>query len=59
MTAAAPSLMEEAFPAVTLPAPGRKAGFSCASFSSCVPERGCSSVFTQRGGFYLVVRSPE
>ena len=41
-SAAAPSLIPDAFPAVTVP-PARNAGFSVASFSSVVSGRGCSS----------------
>ena len=43
--AAAPSLMPDALPAVTLP-PARKAGLSAASDSAVVLARGCSSVST-------------
>ena len=42
-TAAAPSLMPEALPAVTVPS-FLNAGFSAASFSAVVPARGYSSV---------------
>ena len=41
-SAAAPSLMPDELPAVTVP-PLRNAGFSAASFSSVVSGRGCSS----------------
>ena len=41
-SAAAPSLIPDALPAVTVP-PSRKAGCSVASFSSDVSGRGCSS----------------
>src|SRR5665213_18129 len=44
-TAAAPSLMPEALPAVTVPFLS-KAGFNFASVSTVVPWRGCSSVST-------------
>src|SRR5579859_4193092 len=42
-SAAAPSLMQEEFPAVTDP-PLRKTGLSFASFSTVLSPRGCSSV---------------
>ena len=45
ITAAAPSLSGQAFPAVTVPS-GRNTGLSCASFSAVVPSRGPSSFET-------------
>ena len=49
-TAAAPSLIPEAFPAVTVPEPSfMKAGFSLDSFSTVVPWRGNSSASTVMG----------
>ena len=45
MTAAAPSLSGQQFPAVTVPS-GRKTGFSAATFSIVVPGRGPSSAAT-------------
>ena len=47
-SAAAPSLIPDEFPAVTVP-PGRNAGRSAASRSSVVSGRGCSSVSTTAG----------
>jgi hypothetical protein len=47
-SAAAPSLMPDALPAVTLPS-FLKAGLSAASFSAVVPARGYSSVSTRSG----------
>ena len=46
--AAAPSLMPEEFPAVTVP-PFSKTGASRASDSGVTPARGCSSVATRTG----------
>jgi len=46
--AAAPSLMPEALPAVTVPS-SRKTGGSLARISSVVPGRGCSSTSTSSG----------
>ncbi len=48
-SAAAPSLIPDALPAVTVP-PARNAGFSDASFSSVVSGRGCSSRTTSPTG---------
>ena len=47
-SAAAPSLMPDALPAVTVPS-FLNAGFSAASFSAVVPARGYSSVSTRSG----------
>ena len=48
-SAAAPSLIPDELPAVTVP-PARNAGFSAASFSSVVSGRGCSSRTTSPTG---------
>ncbi len=48
-TAAPPSLMPEALPAVTVPSP-LNAGRSPSSFSTVVSGRGCSSLSTTTGG---------
>ena len=50
--AAAPSLMPDALPAVTVPS-FLNAGFSAASFSAVVPARGYSSVSTRSGSPFL------
>ncbi len=51
--AAAPSLMPEAFPAVTTPP--SNSGLSLASWSSVVSRRGCSSrlIFSPAASFFL------
>ena len=55
-SAAAPSLMPAALPAVTVP-PARNAGFSAPSFSSDVSGRGCSSRTTSPTGDDLLVEA--
>ena len=56
-SAAAPSLIPLALPAVTVP-PSRNAGFSAASFSALVSGRGCSSRTTLADRDELVVEPP-
>ena len=53
-TAAAPSLIEEALPAVTRPPSGLNAGRSFASDSFVVPARGPSSVSTMIVSFFFL-----
>ena len=56
-SAAAPSLIPLAFPAVTVP-PSRKAGFSAASFSAVTSGRGCSSTVTSPTGTSSSAKRP-
>src|SRR5207248_1551022 len=56
-SAAAPSLIPEELPAVTVP-PSRKAGLSAASFSAVVSGRGCSSRVTSPTGTSSSAKRP-